>query len=101
MKSPDYKLTPKGYVLTYTDTPLNSDPSKQLPIYRIVSEFMNLPEQEEPISSQEEPNNKVSVDITKSQISEQDHVASEIRYLSRNQSRFNDKEEIKSIYTVE
>ena len=42
MKSPYYKVTPKGYVLTYQNTPLNTDPSKQLPVYRVVNEFMNL-----------------------------------------------------------
>lgn len=41
------------------------------------------------------------MDVTKSETSEQDHVSNEIRYLSRNQSRFIEKDEIKSIYTVE
>ena len=46
MISPYYKATPKGYVLTYR-TPPNVDPSRQLPVYRVVNEFMNLPERED------------------------------------------------------
>ena len=43
MKSPYYKSTPKGYVLTYRTPPKYTDNSKQLPVYRVVNEFMNLP----------------------------------------------------------
>ena len=85
MKSPYYKVTPKGYILTHQNAPAGTDPSKQLPVYRVVSEFMNLTEteQEKPNYCQEGHNNKVFVDVTKSETSEQDHITSEIRYLSR------------------
>ena len=46
MISPYYKATPKGYTLTYR-TPPKADLSKQLQVYRVVNEFMNLPDREE------------------------------------------------------
>lgn len=42
MEAPYYKSTPRGYVLTYRTPPTHIDPSRQLPVYRVVNEFMNL-----------------------------------------------------------
>ena len=47
MEAPYYKATPQGYVLTHRTPPPSADYSKQLPVYRVVSEFMNLEDQKE------------------------------------------------------
>jgi hypothetical protein len=47
MQSPYYKVTPRGYSLTYKDSPVESGSAKRLPVYRVVSQFMNLPDGKE------------------------------------------------------
>ena len=42
MQAPYYKTTPRGYVLTYKTPPPTTEHARQLPVYRVVNEFMNI-----------------------------------------------------------
>lgn len=100
MEAAYYKSSAKGYVLTHR-TPPNVNHSRQLPVYRVVNEFMNLEDRlEEPPAPEQAENQKIYVDILNFASRSGTEPANQVRYMSRDPSRVMEREEVKSVYTI-